>query len=448
MSKKFVSHRLGRISKFGKSLVKASGHMAGALAKDKLSQINSQSSEKIKELKSMSNRIAAAKEIVQTMGELKGALMKLGQMISITEDMILPPEISALFNQLQKDAPAMNDEELNDVFLDAFGKRPEEIFREFKRKPIAAASIGQVHEAFLEDGQRVAVKVQYPKIVQAIQYDISNLDRLKKVLLVLFPGLPNVDSYLLELKRSLLEECDYNAERESLQFFKEKSRERFPQVVIPEVYPEFCTTTILTMEFIEGDSFIESKKYPQDKRDHLAQLLYDYHNFCFYELRTLHSDPQYGNFLFTEDSLRLLDFGSVRSFSQDFVSSYIELLKSIEKKDLVLYKKVLIDFGFFSEEDTDQLFKDHLDMVHKLYSPFLREGKHPVEKENPMDMVKGFVDSIDLKGRKSPREEFLLLDRTHLGLYTKIKQWNAKIDWLTSKHLGWDLYESSKKDSK
>ncbi len=413
--------------------------MAHAVAKDKLTQLTS----KAEEVKSMAQRVAAAKEVVTTMGELKGALMKLGQMISITEDMILPPEITAIFAQLQKDAPAMNEDELDEVFLESFKKRPEEIFKSFERRPIAAASIGQVHRATLEDGQVVAVKVQYPKIVQAIKYDISNIDRLKKVLLAIFPGLPNVDTYLQELKRSLLEECDYKSEMESLTFFRERSAERFPNIKIPKVYEEFSSQTILTMEFIEGDSFLESKNYPQEKRNELAQLLYDYHNFCFYELRKLHTDPQYGNFLFTQDSICFLDFGSVRSFDEEFVRSYIDLLESIEERDLERYKRTLINFGFFDKNDSDDLFSNHLKMVFKLYAPFLKEGKQGIEKENPFDLVKGFVETIDLKGRNTPREEFLLLDRTHLGLYTKIKQWDAKIDWLSSKHEQWNRYEKT-----
>jgi len=439
MNKKFVSHRLGRISKFGKSLAKASGHLAHAAAKEKLGKLTL----KAQEVKSMAERVAAAKEIVTSMGELKGALMKLGQMISITEDMIFPPEITAIFSQLQKDAPAMSEEELDEVFLESFQKRPEEIFATFNRKPVAAASIGQVHRATLVSGEVVAVKVQYPKIVQAIKYDLSNIDRLKKILLAIFPGLPNVDSYLQELKRSLLEECDYQAEMESLEFFRVKSAEHFPQIIIPKVFPEFSSKTILTMEYISGDSFVESKKYSQEQKDKLAQLLYDYHNFCFYELRRLHTDPQYGNFLFSPDSICYLDFGSVREFDEGFVESYINLLRAIEERDLPRYRKSLMDFGFFSELDSDELFSSHLEMVYKLYVPFLKEGKHGIEKENPFDLVKSFVESIDLKGRNTPREEFLLLDRSHLGLYTKIKQWNAKIDWLTSKHNFWKIYEKS-----
>jgi hypothetical protein len=138
----------------------------------------------------------------------------------------------------------------------------------------------------------------------------------------------------------------------------------------------------------------------------------------------------------------VLDFGSVRSFDRDFVSDYIELLQSIEAKELKRYRKVLLSFGFFDENDPEQLFSDHLDMVHNLYRPYIREGKNAIPGVNPLDLVKGFVDKIDLKGRKSPREEFLLLDRAHLGLYTKLRGWQAAIDWVTTKEEGWGLYES------
>lgn len=437
MAKKFVSHKLGRFTKLGKSLTKATGHMA----LDKLGSAIQKGVEKKQEVEELTRKAKAAREVIKSMGELKGALMKLGQMLSITEDLILPPEISALFTELQKNAPPMPSEDIKKVFVESFGKAPEELFYRFEEKPMAAASIGQVHRAWLDENTPVAVKIQYPKIVKAIKNDFENLDALKKFMTLLFPKTPNVDSYLLELKRSLAQECDYFQEKESLDFFREHSSERFPDIVIPKTYPDYCSQTILTLEYLEGDDFVDTKSYPQEVKDHLGQLLYDYHNFCFYELRRLHSDPQYGNYLFKQDKIIMLDFGSVRSFDVDFVKDYILLLKSIESKDLELYRSVLLRFGFFDSKDSEQLFRDHLNMVYDLYTPYIKEGKHAIPKVNPMDLVKGFVDKIDLKGRKSPREEFLLLDRAHLGLYTKLRGWQAKIDWVTTKEAGWELYQ-------
>ncbi len=439
MAKKFVSHKFGRFAKLGRSLTKATGH----LALDKLGSTIDKAAKKKKEVEDLHRKALAAKEVVKSMGELKGALMKLGQMLSITEDLILPPEITQLFRELQKNAPPMRREEIESVFQKSFSKGPDELYQRFNWEPIAAASIGQVHEAWIDDNTKVAVKVQYPKIVQAIKNDFDNLEALKKVVAVLFPRVPNIDSYLIELKRSLAQECDYRQEKEAVDFFREKSQERFPNILIPKTYGELSSETILTLEFMEGHDFIETKKYAQERRDELGQLLYDFHNFCFYELGRLHTDPQYGNYLFKEDKIIVLDFGSVRSFDRDFVADYIELLQSIEAKDLTRYRRVLLSFGFFDEDDPDQLFSDHLEMVHDLYRPYIRQGKNAIPGVNPLDLVKGFVDKIDLKGRKSPREEFLLLDRAHLGLYTKLRGWQAAIDWVTTKEEGWRLYEEN-----
>jgi predicted unusual protein kinase regulating ubiquinone biosynthesis (AarF/ABC1/UbiB family) len=427
---KFVSNKLGRFAELGKSLTKATTQLALEKVEDKVLK-------KKEEAQNLHRKMKAAKELVQSMGKLKGALMKVGQMLSITEDLILPPEVSALFTELQRNAPAMSDDDLDAVFLESFQKRPEELFKVFDREPIAAASIGQVHRAVLHSGDEVAVKVQYPEIVTAIKNDFDNLDNLKKFVTLLFPKAPNIDSYLKELKRSLAEECDYEMERKWLETFGEMAGERFPFIGIPKCYGDFSSQTVLTMEYMNGVSFSETLNYDQDTKDRLGQNLYDFHNFCFYEARMLHTDPQYGNYLFQKDKIIILDFGSVRTFSREFVCDYIRLLESVEKRDLSEYRKCLLQFGFFGEDDPPDLFEEHLEMVHKLLMPYLRQGKNSVPQSNPMEMVKGFVDKIDLRGRKSPNEEFLLLDRAHLGLYTKIKAWRSTIDWTSSMKRYW-----------
>jgi predicted unusual protein kinase regulating ubiquinone biosynthesis (AarF/ABC1/UbiB family) len=227
MANKFVSHKFGRFAKLGRSLTKATGH----LALDKLGTTIDKATKKKKEVEDLHRKAMAAKEVVKSMGELKGALMKLGQMLSITEDLILPPEISQLFRELQKNAPPMRRQEIESVFQNSFSKGPDELYHRFSWEPIAAASIGQVHEAWIDEETKVAVKVQYPKIVQAIKNDFDNLEALKKVVAVLFPKVPNIDSYLVELKRSLAQECDYHQEKEAVDFFREKSKEKFPHIL-------------------------------------------------------------------------------------------------------------------------------------------------------------------------------------------------------------------------
>ena len=188
---------------------------------DRLERRVDQISKKKKEIDELRHKVAAAREIIKQMSHLKGALMKLGQMISITEDLILPPEVSKLFRELQKSAPPMSDKDIDNVFAQSFEKKPEELFERFNRTPIAAASIGQVHRAITKKGENVAVKVQYPKIVNAIKSDFKNINQLKKLLLLLFPKAPNVDNYLEELKRTLLLECDYKLEAQNIDWFRD-----------------------------------------------------------------------------------------------------------------------------------------------------------------------------------------------------------------------------------
>ena len=219
---------------------------------DRLEKRVDQISKKRKEIDELRHKVAAAREIIRQMSHLKGALMKLGQMISITEDLILPPEVSKLFRELQKSAPPMSDKDIDKVFAQSFGKKPEELFERFNRTPIAAASIGQVHRAVTKKGENVAVKVQYPKIVNAIKSDFKNINQLKKLLLLLFPKAPNVDNYLEELKRTLLLECDYKLEAQNIDWFRENLMSRVEGIYVPKVYPSLSSEQILTLEFVEG----------------------------------------------------------------------------------------------------------------------------------------------------------------------------------------------------
>ena len=170
MNKKRIdSSKLGRLTKFGASLFKATSKYAISRAREKSEELieNSQS------VKRALGKVEASKELINSMGELKGGLMKIGQMLSLTEGMLLPPEISEMFKELQKKSPSMPDEDLNGVFLNNFGKLPEEVFAEFNRTPFAAASIGQVHKGKTHSGESVAIKIQYPEIQKAIDHDFQ-----------------------------------------------------------------------------------------------------------------------------------------------------------------------------------------------------------------------------------------------------------------------------------
>lgn len=430
MSDDFKSSKLSRFLSVGSSLTKATANLALDAAKNKAQNYL----DKNPEIKDMTLKIKASKEIIQTMGELKGAMMKLGQMISISEDMFLPKEISDLFRDLQKNSPPMPSSEVERMILENFKKPASELFLEFDIKPVAAASIGQVHKAKLHSGEVVAVKIQYPKIVNAIKYDFQNLHKIDKLVHLLYANKPNIDNMIAELKTSLMQECDYIHEMKQMQFFKEAYKEKFPMIHIPEVYPQYSSEQILTMEWIEADSFEDSLQYSDLDRDFLGQSLYESYLYSLFELKRLHTDPQNGNYLFKKDKIVMLDFGSTREFDHDFVVDYAGLLMAMEENRIDIYSKIAKKLNMFKEDDEEDLIARHFEIIKDLYRPYTYEGLHMITEINPFQIFKDFLKDIDFKGRKSPRQEFLLLDRSTFGLYAKLKTWKARINWISGRN--------------
>lgn len=427
----FKSSSFSRFAKLTQGVAKATAQLAIDAAKNKAQELIN----KNEELKDITYKVNAAKEVIKSMSELKGALMKLGQMISITEDMVLPKEISALFKELQRNAPQMSDAEVDLVFNKNFGKKPEELFLSFNRKAIAAASIGQVHLAQLPTGENVAVKVQYPKIVEAIKNDLNHLHKFNNLLHVLFPDRPDIDNLIDELKVSLVKECDYVQEKNEMDFFREALAQEIPEIIIPKTFSDFSTSEILTMELVEGHSFEEALLFSQEEKNFLGQLIYRFHQFSLWKMNKMHSDPQHGNYLFQRNKLIILDFGSTRAFSHDFIIDYCALLMGIERNDSQLYRLAGVHLGFFNLKDSEEFTQKHFQMVEKIYRPYLEAGSYAVTHINPLELIGTFLKGIDLNGRKAPKSEFLHLDRAKLGLYSKLKGLTAEVDWIKWKEL-------------
>ncbi len=422
---KFPTSKLSRLSKMTKSILTAGANVAIDYAQNKMAQ-----DPKLDELK---RKAQAASILVKSMGELKGGFMKLGQMISISEDLVLPPEIAQIFSSLQTSSPPMSQSDLQRVFHTTFQKSPLQVFDEFEMTPIAQASIGQVHMA-KKDGKKLAVKVQYPDIGKAVRNDLDNLHLIDQLLNTLWVDKPNLDNYLQEIKRSLIEECDYEMELQNLQFFKTHLGRFKDKIIIPEVYPALSGKHVLTMEYVEGDSFADSKNYDQATRDELGQTLYEFYLYSLFQIKRMHTDPQHGNYLFHKNKIILLDFGSIRSFSDDFLGKYNQLIDAVEFEDVYAYRESLLQIGFFNEQDSIELLSEHLRMIRQLYMPYMRAGRHPVQPVNPIEQIKTFSKLIKMRGRSTPRQELLLLDRAHLGLYSKLKAWNSQIDWVNPRN--------------
>jgi len=277
------------------------------------------------------NRISrgTAEKLVETLGDLKGAAMKLGQAASMDPD-LFPPEVRAVLARLQNEAPPMPFERVAAVLEDELGGTPDELFAEFSHEPMAAASLGQVHRARMRDGRDVVVKIQYPGIDQALRSDIDNLGLVVKTMALAHRALDG-RQYFRELAEELAHELDYSREGRLAREFARAST-RLPDIVVPEVVDERTSTRVLTMQHIPGQTLKTFLASQADNAERLrvSGLLIRAIHGAFLVDGTVHADPHPGNFMVMSDGrLGVLDFGSVKRFSREFFEGHRDVFRVV-----------------------------------------------------------------------------------------------------------------------
>lgn len=273
--------------------------------------------------------LGTAEKLVATLGDLKGAAMKLGQAASMDPD-LFPPEVRAVLARLQNEAPSMPFERVAAVIEDELGGSPDALFAEFSHAPMAAASLGQVHRARLHDGREVVVKIQYPGIDQALRSDIDNLGLVVRTMARTHRVLDG-RKYFRELAEELAHELDYSREGRLARDFARASA-ALPDIVIPEIVDERTSTRVLTMQYLPGQtlkSFLVS--HPDNaERLRVSGLLIRAVHGSFLVDGTVHADPHPGNFLVMPDGrLGVLDFGSVKRFSREFFQAHRDVFRLV-----------------------------------------------------------------------------------------------------------------------
>jgi predicted unusual protein kinase regulating ubiquinone biosynthesis (AarF/ABC1/UbiB family) len=274
----------------------------------------------------LSNLVRNAERVVRALGELKGAAMKVGQMLSL-QDALLPPEVAGILRALQRQAPPIPFDAVTRQLDEELPKWRETI-QHLAPEAIAAASIGQVHLAVLHDGREVAVKVQYPGIDGIIEADLVNLRRLLKSLFALFTN-ADFGPVWLELRDRLREELDYLNEAENLRRMAELWAGS--DIVVPGVIDEVSSRRVLTMECVAGLTPDEAcaDDQPQDLRDRWGAVLFDFLLRGLFEHRILHADPNLSNFSFLPDGrVVVYDFGCVKTVPRPIAKGYRELSRA------------------------------------------------------------------------------------------------------------------------
>lgn len=292
-------------------------------------------------LKNEANLVAALR-LFGAMGYLRGAVMKVGQMLANLPE-VLPEEFAKVLGSLHFTAPRMHYALVREVFLDEFGSEPEEIFSLFDRTPFAAASLGQVHRARLHSGEEVAVKIQYPDIARTIQADLRNL-RLLLQPMRLSDDWHNLLDKLAEIEQMLLMETDYEQEAR----FADKIRGHFApddRIVVPRVYEPYSTKRVLTTEYLRGrhlDEFLASDPN-QETRDDFTCLIMVATMRLLYRSHLLLADPNPGNYIFMEDGrLGLIDFGCTRAMSDEEWSFQTEIERAVLNRDDAEMERLIV----------------------------------------------------------------------------------------------------------
>jgi predicted unusual protein kinase regulating ubiquinone biosynthesis (AarF/ABC1/UbiB family) len=301
-----------------------------------------------KRLKKAENMVRNAARIAGTLGEMKGAAMKVGQMLSLHEG-LLPPEVSAVLSVLQKEAPSVSFDVMERELrreLENF----DTLFESVEPEAFAAASIGQVHRGVMRDGREVAVKIQYPRADQMVKADLKNLKALLGNLVSLFMDI-DFEPIWDEVKERLLEELDYLKEAENIRRMAALHAD-LPEIIVPDVVQEATTRRVLTMGFVDGIPPDEaaSDQYPQHLKDQWGVTLFEFTLRGLFEHRFLHADPNFANFAFREDgSVAVYDYGCMKEIPADIAAGYSNLMNSVLDRRKVAIPEILGNMGVSSE---------------------------------------------------------------------------------------------------
>jgi predicted unusual protein kinase regulating ubiquinone biosynthesis (AarF/ABC1/UbiB family) len=306
-------------------------------------------------------QLDTAKQIVAVLGTMKGAAMKLGQVMSFLDVGLVPEESREEFQQelakLRDAAPTVSFKQMRRVIEDDLEEPIGGVFASFDEEPIAAASIGQVYHARLHDGREVAVKVQYPGVAAAVRADLQNLELIMRVLRRMTPRL-DVKAMAEEIRERIAEELDYELEAQN-----QRSLARIfaghPFIFVPDVVTELSRERVLVSEFVQGVGFEELKRRSQAERDRIGEIIFRFFVGCLYRLHQFSGDPHPGNFLLLADSrVAFLDFGLFKHMDADAVELELACQRAVVEGDAKTLHALLAASGFLPEPE--RVDPDHL----------------------------------------------------------------------------------------
>ena len=372
-----------------------------------------------------------ARALKEALGKLKGPMMKVAQMFATVPD-LLPPEFAKELAELQTNAPAMSSVFVRRRMAAELGPDWAGRFAEFDLKPAAAASLGQVHRAVGHDGRPLAVKLQYPDMLSAVESDLGQMRAILSIGRRLFAAIDTTE-IAKEIGDRIREELDYGREAKAMALYRTFFAGR-DDIAVPDPVPELSTGRLLTMSWLEGRGLFAFLDADQEVRNRIARLLFEAWWTPFTRLGVIHGDPHLGNYTFggEADRLNILDFGCIRIFPPSFVGGVVRLFGALSSGDRAAQREAYESWGFRG------LTEDLIDTLNVwagfIYGPLLDDRVRTVaDGVAPGDYGRREAfqvkQALEEKGPVTVPREFVFMDRAAIGLGAAFLHLRAEQNW-------------------
>ncbi len=372
-----------------------------------------------------------AEALARRLAVLRGPAMKLGQLLSLSGEELVPEEFRRALDILRSQGYAMPDSQLHRVLGREYGKGWREKFARFDEEPVAAASIGQIHRARKAGGRELALKIQYPGVARSVDSDIDNLATLLRRL-DFIPLQLDVPALAAEAKRQLKLETDYATEARNLERYR-KLVAVMPDVVVPRVDRTLTTRHVLAMDWIDGEPLeaLASAAVPQARRNAVGRTLYELMFRELFEFRFMQTDPNFANYIYVPAThqVALLDLGSVGEYPQELVDRYRDICRAVIAHDDVALREGLFAVGYAHPEDPEAMTTNAMDIIRIACEPLRHRGPYDFAGSGLVVRARDLGLAVAFgKGLRSPPPETLFLHRKLIGTFMICARLQARVN--------------------